>query len=288
MGGFQSDRFNFARRGIRNMSRSTTKESNFWRHPGRNLLAALLIVGVAWSMAYSYTQEKPGSPSDDQVKERLGFIENALRAGQPRARAWWYGWIAGYSAGAIVSGSLAAAHWNDKKLDSATQLKVKDRGFAEDMLVTSTTLALGVGGLLIDPFVPAFAPARLRALPDGTAEERQLKLDRAEALLRECARREREGRGWLTHLLNLGVNAAAGLVTVWAFDRPWSDGLLTFAAGEAISLVNIYSQPRRAIADLNSYEVRYLGKQGAFLRSPGDRAFSFGMYPGGFGFRVRF
>jgi hypothetical protein len=239
----------------------------------------LLILGI--SLGAAYAQEKQVL-SDEQVKKQLSFIENALYSAQPRAKTWWYGWISGYSAGAVVMGTLAAIHWNDEKLDPATQRRVADRGFAEDMLVGSATFALGVAGLVIDPFVPAYGPNRLRAMPEGTSEERRLKLKKAEELLRECAGRERDGRGWLTHLLNLGANAAAGLVTVWAFDRPWSDGLLTFATGEAVSLLNISTQPRRAISDLNNYEIRYLRKQGAYIKPPREHDFYFGLYPCGF------
>lgn len=246
---------------------------------------ALLVFGI--SVGTAYPQEKQAL-ADERVKERLSFIENALYAGQPRAKFWWYGWISGYSAGAVLMGSLAAAHWNDQKLDPLTQRKVSDRGFGEDMLVGGATFALGVGGLVIDPFVPANGPNRLRAMPEGTSEERRLKLQKAEELLRECARREREGHGWVTHLLNLGANAAAGLVTVLAFNRPWSDGLLTFASGEAVSLLNIYTQPRRAISDLDNYEIKYLGKQGAYLDPPEEHSLYFSRYPGGFSLVVRF
>ena len=246
---------------------------------------ALLIFSI--SLGAAYPQEKQ-TLSDDQVKEQLSFIENALYAAQPRAKTWWYGWFSCYSAGAVVMGSLAAAHWNDKKSDPLTQREVSDRGFAEDMLVGGATFALGVGSLVLSPFVPANGPNRLRTIPEGTAEERRLKLQKAEELLRDCARREREGRGWLTHLLNLGANAAAGLVTVLAFDRPWSDGLLTFATGEAVSLLNIYTQPRRAISDLENYETRYLRKQGGYLNPPGERSLYFSPYPGGFSLGVRF
>jgi hypothetical protein len=247
--------------------------------------AVLLIFSLTLGAARS---QEIRVPSDEQLKERLSFIDNALYSAQPRAKAWWVGWISAYSAGAVVMGGLAAFHWDDEKFDPETQRLVSDRGFAEDMLVGSATFALGVGGLVIDPFVPATAPKKLRALPERTAEQRRLKLQKAEELLRECAKREKDGRGWLTHLLNLGANAAAGLVTVWAFDRPWSDGLLTFATGEAVSLLNIFTQPRRAIRDLNNYEVRYLGKQGALIAPSGDKIFCFGLFPGGFSLRVSF
>jgi hypothetical protein len=251
----------------------------------RQFSGAVLIFAVIIGAAYP---QENSALSDEQVKERLSFIDNSLSSAQHRAKGWWIGWISTYSAGAVVMGGLAAFHWGDEKFDPETQSLVSDRGFAEDMLVGSATFALGVGGLVIDPFVPAYAPKKLRALPEKTPEERRLKLQKAEELLRECARREKDGRGWITHLLNLGANAAAGLVTVWAFDRPWSDGLLTFATGEAVSLMNIFTQPRRAIRDLNNYEVQYLGKRGALVAPAGNRAFDFGLYPGGFTVSVSF
>jgi len=243
------------------MSESFPKNIGHKNRIGRTSWILLLVLSVSLSVAYP--QETP-TLSDEEVRERLAFIESSLYSAQPRAKTWWYGWIAGYSAGAAVMGTLAAVHWKDTKRDADTGQEVPDRGFAEDMLVGSATFALGVGGLLIDPFVPAYGPNALRAMPENTAEESRIKLRRAEELLRECARRERDGRGWLTHLLNLGANAAAGLVTVLAFDRPWSDGLFTFATGEAVSLLNIFSQPRHAVRDLENYEIRYLGKQGAY------------------------
>jgi len=227
---------------------------------------------------------------DEQVKERLGFIENTLQSGQPRAKTWWYGWIAGYSAGAVVQLSLAGAHWNDVKVDESTPVphRVRDRALAQDMLVGGETCALGAGNLLRNPFTPARAANRLRPMPEATPEERRAKLVKAEELLRECARREREGRGWLNHALNLGANAAAGLVTSLAFHRRWTDGLLTFATNEAVSLLNIYTQPRRAIRDLNNYEVKYLGKQAAYLEEPSKRRMFISAYPGGLSVGFRF
>ncbi|HUU38864.1 MAG TPA: hypothetical protein VMW46_11760 [Candidatus Desulfaltia sp.] len=246
---------------------------------------ALFVLSLSLGDAFSQELQ---TLSDEQVRERLSFIETALTSAQPRAKTWWYGWVASYSAGAVIMGSLAAVHWKDVKRDPQTQEPIPDRGFAEDMLVGSATFALGVGGLLIDPFVPAYGPNRIQAMPESTPEDCRLKLQKAEELLRESAKRERDGRGWLTHLLNLGANAAAGLVTVLAFDRPWSDGLLTFATGEAVSLLNIYTQPRRAIRDLENYEIKYLGKQGAYFMPPGERRFYFGLNPGGFSLGMRF
>jgi hypothetical protein len=157
--------------------------------------------------------------SDEQVKDRLGFITNALDAGQPRAGTWYYGWLAAYSVGAVAGGILAGSHWGDEKLEGTET--VPDREFAEGMLVGGATFVLGVGGMLVDPFVPATAPRKLRALPETTSVERLAKLKRAEELLRDCARREKSGRSLKTHLLNAGVNAASGVVIKAAFDQSW-------------------------------------------------------------------
>jgi hypothetical protein len=255
---------------------------SFWErikmkhHRMRRLGAALALTAALTGGVFA---QETASLSDEQVKERLGFLENALTSAQPRAKLWWYGWIAGYSTGAVVQGGLAAANW-DKTGD--------DKDFAEDMLVGGATCALGATYLLISPFVPARAPSRLAAVPEETPEQRQAKLLQAEALLRECAKREKEGRGWLTHFLNLGVNVAAGLVTVYAFDRPWSDGLVTFAINESISLLNIFTQPTRAMRDLENYEVRYLGKPGTFREVNSNRDFYFSVRPGGFCVGMRF
>ena len=244
---------------------------------------------VLFSLSTAYAQET-AALSDEQVKERLGYIENALRSAQPRARTWWYGWIAGYSAGAVVQGSLAIAHWNDVKPDqgSPNAPKVRDRRFAEDMLVGGATFALGVGGLLIDPFLPATSAKKLWLIPEATPEERRSKLLQAEELLRRCARREKDGRGWGTHFLNIGANAAAGLVTTLAFHRKWHEGLITFAAGETISLVNIFTQPRRAIRDLENYEAGSFRRQEASPSERPRRQWEIGLSPGGFSVVFRF
>jgi len=246
-------------------------------------LSVLLLLMVFISLAAAYAQETAALP-EEQVSERLGFIENALRSAQPMAKVWYYGWLGAYSAAAAVQGGLSIAHWNDVKPadDIPDAVMVHDRAFAQDMLVGSATAALGVGGLLMDPFLPAWSYDKLRSLPATTAEEQRAKLARAEELLRRCAQREKDGRGWLTHLLNIGANAAAGLTTVLAFDRPWTDGLVTFAAGEAVSLLNIFTQPRRAIRDWENYEVKYLGRQGSNIpQAPYDGQWVFRFFPGG-------
>jgi hypothetical protein len=248
--------------------------------------ALIVLVILLANLTAAYAQE--AALSDEQVKERLGFITNALNAGQPGAKRWWYGWIAAYSAGAVTMGVLAATNWNEPDLQTFAPVPEPDRGFAQDMLVGGATFALGVAGLLIDPFVPATAARKLAPLPETTTMERLEKLRRAEELLRQCARREKGGRSLKTHLLNAGVNAAAGVVTAAAFKRPWTDGLITFATGEAISLLNIFSQPMRATRDLKKYEAGDPGNSRASITARPERRWSLGVWPGGLSFRLQF
>jgi len=245
-------------------------------HNRRRIIIALALMAALSGEALA---QQTADLSDEQVQERLGFLENALVSAQPRAKLWWYGWIAGYSAAALVQGGLAAANW-DKTGD--------DKDFAEDMLVGGATCALGAGGLLISPFVPAYRPAALQSMPEGTPEERRAKLLKAEELMHECAKREKDGRGWLTHGLNLGVNAAAGLVTVLVFDRPWSEGLLTFAISEGVSLLNIFTQPRRAQRDLKNYEIKFLEKPGIYREGAAEPTWYVSVHPGGISLGMRF
>ncbi len=245
--------------------------------------SAVVSLVVMASFGAARAQEA-AALSDEQVKERLAFITDALKAGQPRARTWWYGWMAASAAATGVQAGLAAAHWKDTKVvDGVT---VRDRGFAEDMLMGGVTTGLAFGYFVIDPLHAATAWGKLSRLPEGTPEERLAKLRRAEASLRECAGRERGGRSLGTHILNIAVNGAAGLTTCLAFHRPWYDGVLTFAEGEAVSLFYIFTQPTRAERDLKEYEARYKGKAGTLSAAgASDRHLVFGFWPGGVSLR---
>jgi hypothetical protein len=240
----------------------------------KHVVVIVLVLFLANAVAV-FAQD--AALSEEQVKERLAFITQSLESGQPGARRWWYGWIGGYAAGAATMGVLAATDWK-------TGPDV-DNSFAQDMLVGGGTFALGVVGLVMDPFTPATAAKKLGRLPESSAAERLAKLKRAEELLRKCAKRERSGRSLTTHLLNAGVNAAAGIVTVAAFDRPAGDGLTTFAIGEAVSLLNIFTQPMRAVRDLKKYEAGY--PAAAAAEAP-RLTWSLTAWPGGFGLRLQF
>ena len=224
--------------------------------------------------------------SDEQVTERLAFIESALEAGRPRAETWYYGWLGAYSVGSLACGIVAGTNWANTKIVDGQA--VKNRKSAEGMLINGVVLLLGVGDLVVDPFKPALVSGELRALPASSAEERRAKLERAEKMLRDCARRETYGRSLTNHLLNIGANAAGAVILKAAFKQSWGDALVNFASGEAVSLLTIFTQPTRATRDLKAYEAKYLGKGGAVLPAPAERKWSLSVGPGGLTFRYEF
>jgi hypothetical protein len=245
----------------------------------KSFAAGVTVAFLLFLVTPRSARAQGASLSDEQVKERLAYIENALRAGQPRAETWWYGWIGAYYTGALVGGILAGSKWWDENFEG--EEPDPDSEFAEGLLVGGSIFVLGVGGLLLDPFVPALAADELAPIPGGTAEERRAKLAKAEDLLRQCARRERSGRSWTSQLINVGANAASAVASKAVFHQSWGSALLTFASSEAVSLLNIFTQPMRATRDLRDYEAKYLGKAGASMPAPTEPKWTLSAWPGG-------
>ncbi len=255
--------------------------NRFHRAAGIALVATLAFGAVAYGQEAALT--------DEQVTERLGFITKALEAGQPRARTWLYGWLAGYSAGAATMGILAATNWkSEPDIWTFAPLPEADNSFAQDMLVGGGTFALGVVGLLMDPFTPATAAKKLRPLPETTAAERQAKLARAEELLRACARREKYGRSLTTHLLNAGVNAAAGRRhrgRVREALRPTASSPSRSARPSPFSI----SSPSRCGRPATSRHTKpATRRQRRPRRRPRSHLVALGVWPGGLSFRLQF
>ena len=61
---------------------------------------AMVVLLSSLTAAYAQT----AALSDEQVKDRLVFITNALYSGQPGPGRWHDGWLAAYSAGVVAGG----------------------------------------------------------------------------------------------------------------------------------------------------------------------------------------
>jgi len=230
------------------------------------MTAAVIIFAASSVMA------QQASISDAEVTSRINHIQNVLDAGQTAANVWWWGWLAGY--GALTVGQMGVYYGVD------------DRELRQDMVVGAATTFLGMVGQVIDDMEPGYLPDRLRLMPGDTPEQRRQKLASAEEFLRLCAQREIDGRSWYTHALAFVVNAGAGLFTWLYFERPFLDGLINFAIGQAISEIQIFTQPTRAIRDFQDYERRYNAVQSFNNRGSDD--WYFAVFPGGFVAGYRF
>lgn len=227
----------------------------------------------AWTIAIALAAAVPAEPSID---ERIEFIESHLGDSESALQWWYWGWVAGYSAltvGQAIPGFLADEIESDA--DTADALRAS-------MLVGASTAA--IGAILVGVSYPTGigAPAVLAQMPEETEEQRAKKLAVAESLLEKSAEEEAFGSGWIAHAGNVAINLAAGMILWLGFDQ-LEDGLITFGTGWALGMVQILTQPTRAIDDWAEYRHRFDGGP-----SPEESAldWSIGLFPGGVGLVV--
>jgi hypothetical protein len=207
----------------KNKSKNNSKSNS----KTKSIVLFLFFISLLLHVKFIYSQNTIDQLSDTEVTERINYIQGVLDEGQTCAQWWFYGWTIGYTA-------LAAGHFT-------LHFVSDDKEFKQDMLVGGVTSTLGIAGMLIDPFVPAYGPGDLRSLPSNTPGEKRNKLKNAEDILKRSAQREIDGRAWLTHTLAFIVNLGGGL-TIWQYyKRPFMDGLLNFAMGMAVSEIQIFS-----------------------------------------------
>lgn len=202
-----------------------------------------VVLLVACLAATSYCDAGTGN----DVSARIDNIQQSLDDGTGSAQLWWYGWVGFYSAATALP--LAVALTTDNKT-----LQVTSGVAAGESLI-------GLGGMLIFSFPPRSAAAELRSMPENTPEERMKKLSVAETLLKESSDSEMAGTSWVQHSLGVLVNAAGALV-IWqvygnrikqAGGTAWEQALIAFVAGTAVSEVQIWTEPTRAISDEKEY-----------------------------------
>jgi len=181
---------------------------------------------------------------DAEVSARIARIEAGLDHGKALANVWWIGWIGIQAGSAAAFGALAIADRESPGMPVNA--------------VNAGVSAIGATMLLVLPFVPSYAPHRLRDLPEDTPEARRAKLAAAEEWLRRSAESEELGRGWIAHALNFGVAAAAGLLLAFAFETTdWKDGLYNFGFLFAVGELQVATQPTRSIRAWKAYRRLY-------------------------------
>jgi hypothetical protein len=206
------------------------------------LVLAATLSTASLNPADAPTAAAPSLSSNDDSEARLIFLSERLQAGQTAARAWYWTWTAIYGAASI---GQAIAFF------ASTDL----RGQVNWATGTATTL-LGLLLMLITDFPAEYATRELGRLPDGTPEQRRAKLKRAEELLEGAATAEEDGRAWYIHLGGAAVSLAGGLI-LWIAYGFLVDGIINTVVGFAITEVQIWTQPTRAIKDWADYQAQF-------------------------------
>ena len=211
--------------------------------------------------------------SDSLVHEKIQYIENVLNKSKPSVNRWCYGWLAGYSAATVAQ---ATVYFTSNDIPTK-----------QDMALGSATTILGAGLQLLTPINTGRDADLISQLPEGTLQELQLKLQKAEELFKADAMTEKAGRSWQIHALNEAVNLGSGLITWLAYKRSIWDGVSNFVLNSAITETQIWTQPTRTIKDYRNYCRKYKSVNNSVVCQPKPEYF-LRTYPGGVALRIVF
>lgn len=196
---------------------------------------AIILPTTIW--AGEVSQELSGL-EDEEISQRLRFIEQRLDEGRRHADYWQIGWTGFYTLSSMVQG--AAAILTDNSDNRA------------NYIVGATKSGLALTNMLLRPLTARHGADEIRAMPAETSEERLHRLELGEELLRKNAERAQERTMWKTHLISLGINFVGGAAILAFGDN--KDALISTVSGIAVSELAIFSQPGRAINDLKEYK----------------------------------
>jgi hypothetical protein len=200
------------------------------------VLAVLLVTSVAHAQA-------PLRSNDDEIVERLHFIQERLKAETVQARAWEAGWSVVDVGGLGYSAYQISQSGNRAQLTEGIVGAVKSIG--------------GVARIALAPLKTGRGVGELDGVPDGTPDERLRRVVLAEALLRRNAHEADLRFSWKPHIISLLINLAGG-IAVWIAGDFWR-GLQSAGIGFAVGEVQIWTAPWQARRDLREYRQQFGG-----------------------------
>lgn len=210
---------------------------------------------------------------DSITAEQSEHIKKLLNQDKKNAQIWWYGWIAGYSAATVAQGIIF--------------FSCDNKSTRQDMALGAATTALGAAGQLLMPLVPKNLSLQDYQFPGNTSSKLTEELIYSEELLKEIAAREKEGRSWKMHALTGAVNLSTGLITWLGFKRSVWEGVEIFALNTAVTELQIWTQPTRAIKDYKNYCNKYRTVSGSKASIP-EKEWIVLVYPGGIKIELNF
>lgn len=222
----------------------------------KNLFRKILILMVS-TMMYSnvFARESPIASvgmNEDEISNRIKFIQSRFDQGKLHAQLWQYGWLGGFST------SVAS------RIYTATTTDESQKRF--DAAAGILTSLSGVLSLTFKPLPSSFAASKLSIMPETTAEQRRTKLKYAEQLLMTSANEAKRRRGWAIQGVFLLEQLLVGLAIAVIDDRP-EDAVKIATMGMLASEIFTFTMPTKSITDLEEYSSRSFKHNNSPLRS---------------------
>jgi len=226
---------------MQQLTRTSHSSTRPGEKSGPGWLLVSLILALFFGAPYTCAAQADrlsAEISNAELEQRLKFIETRLAGQTPDARYWQYGWTGFHAVSAAAQGVLA--------------LDANDSDDEVNYLVGAVKSTGALAQMLIMPLPAVQSAARFQGLPAQSREERFQKLMQGEALLHENAGRAVTRSSWKRHLIGIGVNLFGG-VAIAAFGDS-SDAVTSTLLGIAVSEASIWTEPSRAVNDLNDYQ----------------------------------
>jgi hypothetical protein len=202
-------------------------------------LIIILAMMLVWSSQIRAQQGNPviGEMSNAELDARLKFIESRIASQSPGARYWQYGWT-GFHAASAVGQAILAVDANDSDDEI-------------NYLVGAAKSTGALAQMMIKPLPVVQSSIQFQEMPSQTRDERITKLAVGESLLHINAERASTRTGWKRHLIGIGANLLGGGIIAAFGDS--SDAVTSTLIGISVSEMNIWTEPSRAINDLEDY-----------------------------------
>lgn len=180
------------------------------------------------------------SGCDPFDRERLHFLEERLDDNGTYASRWWWTWNGVFVVGMGFQGTRAGFE--------------DDRGKRADLIASAAKSTIGLARNLWAPPLAKLGTDQLPALGSDPNSCRA-RVEAAEERLRETAEEGHDERwGWKSHLGNVLLNMAAGVVVAEMYER--DAAYLNAGIGIAVGEIRIFTFPQ-AKDDLEDYERRF-------------------------------
>lgn len=184
------------------------------------------------------TAQEAAQLSEPQLMQRLDFVTQRLEDSRTHAAWWYYGFLA-VNAGGMLAGAGTAAVEKDSN----------DQTY--DILNSSLGL-IGTAYLLAAPLPGRSGADPIYEMPFATHDERAAQLAAGEEILYGAAGRAKQRTGWLLHVGNLFINAAAASVLL--AKESYGNAAMLFFINSAVGEAQILLTPWEPLTGWEDYQ----------------------------------